>query len=251
MAKVDLDHWKKRKKPGSKGYGQGGARPHSGPKPKEASLTKNTSPSLSPEERKATNAAIKEEKARQKKQEKINKEIQELNLKLSQAKAKLGISDDPGTSDTSGQNISTDKMIQDLRWAYSQLNGRQKLKEMMADDKQFSFIVKELLRLEAAEKEKDKGGSSGMGFFVIIRGLNDEKALSELMGDVDKNEISSERVKIIMTNPDGSEAPLAAPISSEVPAVDPKDALEEPVEEKPVEENKTKTDDWWGDEQSN
>jgi len=71
------------------------------------------------------------------------------------------------------------QMLKDLRKAYKSTKGSKKLKTMMADDKNFAFFVKELLRIET-QAATSKNGKNGEGngnrpaVLVIIRGLEDE-----------------------------------------------------------------------------
>jgi hypothetical protein len=94
--------------------------------------------------------------------------------------------------------IASYRMLQDMRWVYKKVDGRKKLLELVdADDKQFAFMVKELIKFETARMEKDKGNSadSNQNFFVILKGLDDEEALKQKIGNV----IDTEQVKITMT----------------------------------------------------
>lgn len=88
---------------------------------------------------------------------------------------------DPDDSDDSK---SAYQMLQDMRWVYRNVSGRKKLKTMMADDKQFQFLVKELMKIETslmAAKVRAQGQRGGdgnsNGFFVILKGLEDDKAV--------------------------------------------------------------------------
>ncbi len=73
------------------------------------------------------------------------------------------------------------QMLRDMRDAYKSVDGKKKLKELVANDKDFSSMVKELLKIESAilsakMKEKDNGfGGGSAAVFVIIKGLEDEK----------------------------------------------------------------------------
>jgi len=95
------------------------------------------------------------------------------------------------------------QMLEHLRYAYrnsksttSGKKGRARIVELMNDDKEFKFIVKELLKIEASllsakiRKEGDNdGGKGGVGqqnFFVVLKGLEDEKKLLSDAGVVDK-----------------------------------------------------------------
>jgi hypothetical protein len=80
-----------------------------------------------------------------------------------------------------GGDLSSYKMLQDMRWIYKTMSGRRKLKELMkSDDKQFVSMIKELIKMEsaliAAKIKKDGsilGGNGEQSFFVILKGLHD------------------------------------------------------------------------------
>jgi hypothetical protein len=77
------------------------------------------------------------------------------------------------------------QMLRDMREAYKSVNGKQKLMDLVANNKDFSSMVKELLKVESAilsakMKEKDNGITGGSAaVFVIIKGLEDEKRVKE------------------------------------------------------------------------
>jgi hypothetical protein len=209
--KVD---WANRNRPGSKYYDA--SKPafkskkqqkKTGLPPKDATITQNTEKLLTSEEKRVLKLErvriSKEEKAREAAHRKVQQQIEDLNKQLSNAKAKLGI---PKAIE-SLENITGDKTVhQDLLHAYKAIDGKKKLKELMGNDKDFAVLVKELIRLEVAAKEKGGGANNeSQGFFVVIRGLADEKALSEMMGESGKNIITNERIAIQMQTPDGKE----------------------------------------------
>lgn len=79
------------------------------------------------------------------------------------------------------------QMLQDMRWVYQSLKGRDKLKKMVKDDdKQFVFMVKELMKIEsalmAARVKKDGGDTNNQqNFFVVLKGLEDEQTVLQSM----------------------------------------------------------------------
>ena len=94
-------------------------------------------------------------------------------------------------------------MLSDMRWVYSQVDGRRKLLEMVkGDDKQFAFMIKELIRFETAEAERKAGKSAGNGggFFVVIKGLEDENRLKAAQAG-QTSEISNQRIAITIDQP--------------------------------------------------
>jgi len=79
---------------------------------------------------------------------------------------------------------SANQMLQDMRWVYRTLDGRKKLKKLVKeDDKQFVFMVKELMKIEASlltaqiRKDGDLGGGGQQNFFVVLKGLEDVKVV--------------------------------------------------------------------------
>ncbi len=59
--------------------------------------------------------------------------------------------------------------------------GKQRLVELMESDTEFKFVVKELMKIESAlmsakaRKNEEPGGVGQQNFFVILKGLEDEK----------------------------------------------------------------------------
>ncbi len=83
---------------------------------------------------------------------------------------------------------SAQQMLQHLRYAYRNAvgptgkKGRARLVELMENDGEFKFAVKELMKIEssllAAKIRKADDGRGGVGqqnFFVVLKGLEDEK----------------------------------------------------------------------------
>ena len=90
------------------------------------------------------------------------------------------------------------QMLEDMRWVYRTLRGRTKLKKLVkGDDRQFVFMVKELMKIESAllsakiRKEGDVGGVGQQNFFVVLKGLEDEKKFEVLDKTVDMKQIQS------------------------------------------------------------
>jgi len=123
----------------------------------------------------------------------LRKEREEEALK-SRAKAKV----DDETSETEkdlDDEKSAYQMLQDLRYGYRNSvgpggkKGKQRLVELMESDTEFKFVVKELMKIESAlmsakaRKNEEPGGVGQQNFFVILKGLEDEK---KFLGAVDK-----------------------------------------------------------------
>ena len=101
------------------------------------------------------------------------------------------------------------QMLQDMRWVYRNVQGRRKLKELVSgDDKQFVFMVKELMKIEASlmaariRKNEEPKQSGQQNFFVVLKGLEDEKKYLNV-GKMDKTVDMKQIQKAI--NPDLSE----------------------------------------------
>jgi len=100
------------------------------------------------------------------------------------------------------------RMLQDMRWVYRMVNGREKLKKLMeSDDRQFVGMVRELLKIESAIMTTRIRAKEGLiegqkTVFVILKGLEDEKKLGEVI-DID-SDVDSKQIAGIL-NPDGSE----------------------------------------------
>ena len=208
--KVD---WANRTKKGSQSYRPGGPKGKKNKKPgiipKDASLSQNATPLLTPEDRRQLRAEeIRVKRARsaaEKTELKAQQEIIDLRVRLEEAKKRAGIPSDD-TSLSLDQLSLASKMLSDLRWVYGQVDGRKKLLDMVKeDDKQFAFIIKELLRLESDILAKNPDGGSGgnVAALVVIKGLHDQEKVDDIMRG--GNEISNERIAITMDNPDGSE----------------------------------------------
>lgn len=93
---------------------------------------------------------------------------------------------------------SARQMIDDMRWVYKQLRGKNKLKELMEGDKEFVTLVKELMKIEAAImtsklKREDATGSGAPGFFVVLKGLETDtdivKAMKNKAADIDLSQL--------------------------------------------------------------
>ena len=105
------------------------------------------------------------------------------------------------------------QMLQDMRWVYRNVHGRKKLKALVdSDDKQFVFMVKELMKIEASlmaariRKNEEPSQTSQQNFFVVLKGLEDEKKYLDV-GKVDKDVVDTVDMKQIQRaiNPDLSE----------------------------------------------
>ncbi len=95
-----------------------------------------------------------------------------------------------GVSQKKEKKVLTDaesayQMLQDMRWVYRNVKGRTKLKQMVLDDdKQFVFMVKELMKIESAlmsarVKKEEVSGANQQNFFVVLKGLDDDKKILE------------------------------------------------------------------------
>jgi len=96
-----------------------------------------------------------------------------------------------------------DRMLADMWWVYrtakfvnpdtgKQMTGRQKLLQLVqSDDKQYLFMVKELLRIEAQRKgQGGDGGGEQKTVFVVLKGLYDEEVVKKDGGLIDHEQIA-------------------------------------------------------------
>ena len=121
--------------------------------------------------RKEKDAPIKEGFNKKKKYKDFSEE--EKNVARSKRRAKIEADRKIQADDEKSAN----QLLADMRWVYRQVNGRKKLKELIkGDDKQFVFMVKELMKIEAAKILKTKDGdTSSQTVFVVLKGLDEEK----------------------------------------------------------------------------
>jgi hypothetical protein len=95
---------------------------------------------------------------------------------------------DAVAGDETDDTKSANQMLQDMRWVYREVQGRRKLLKLIkSDDKQFVLMVKELMKIETAllsakiRKEGDIGGGNNQNFFVVLKGLDDDKKVVQVM----------------------------------------------------------------------
>jgi hypothetical protein len=90
------------------------------------------------------------------------------------------------------------KMLQDMRWVYRMVNGREKLKKLVeGNDRQFVAMVKELLKIESAimtakiRTKEERLGEGQKTVLVILKGLEEEKQYIDVTPtDVDTRQIA-------------------------------------------------------------
>ena len=92
------------------------------------------------------------------------------------------------------------QMLQDMRFVYRKVKGRKKLAELIAtDDKQFVFMVKELMKIEAQlmsakiRAREDLSGTAQQTVFVVLKGLEDVPTILDITGEssIDHRQIAS------------------------------------------------------------
>ena len=90
------------------------------------------------------------------------------------------------------------KMLQDMRWVYRMVNGREKLKKLVeGNDRQFVAMVKELLKIESSimtakiRTKEERLGEGQKTVLVILKGLEEEKKYIDVTPtDVDTRQIA-------------------------------------------------------------
>lgn len=114
----------------------------------------------------------------------------ELNKVKKSVKKSSFFSDIPDIEDVDGlldgDSVSF-QILKDMREAYISSNGKNKLKNMVKNDKDFAVVVKELLKVESAllsakmKRDGDGDGRTGnsVAVFVIIKGLEDEQRVDK------------------------------------------------------------------------
>jgi len=90
------------------------------------------------------------------------------------------------------------QMLQDMRWVYRKVAGRKKLHNLMKeDDKQFLFMVKELMKIEAQllsaqiRSKEDPQGQQQQTVFVVLKGLEEPPVVVAGDGAIDLKQVSA------------------------------------------------------------
>lgn len=115
-----------------------------------------------------------------------------------------------GTSRNSPDEPSAYQMLQDMRYVYRKVKGRKKLAELIeADDKQFVFMVKELMKIESQlmsakiRAREDLNGTAQQTVFVVLKGLEDGPQILDVTPGGDE-EIDHRQIAAALT-PEGAE----------------------------------------------
>jgi hypothetical protein len=121
----------------------------------------------------------------------------------------LGVDVEEDDAKDTDDEKSAYQMLQDMRWVYRTLKGRDKLKALVkGDDKQFVFMVKELMRIETAllsakiRAKETPGDGGNRTVFVVLKGLEEEKPMMKLLSD--SKDVDMQQVARAI-KPDGSE----------------------------------------------
>ena len=121
-----------------------------------------------------------------------------------------------GEAGDSADEPSAYQMLQDMRYVYRKVKGRKKLAELIeGDDKQFVFMVKELMKIESQlmsakiRAREDLNGTAQQTVFVVLKGLEDDPRLTQPLLDVTPGEggdeeIDQRQIAAALT-PEGSE----------------------------------------------
>lgn len=186
-----------------------------GSKPKDSTLTFNPY-------KKGTLSGEDERKARMEKSRVEHvlrtqqKEIAKLEGQIANAKEIAGIPDDDLEASADDTKAAY-QMLQDMRYGYKNsvgpggLKGRRRLLKLMESDQEFKFVVKELLRIEAALKKAEAEGAGRRGqegnvqqnFFVVLKGLETEKGLMDTFSSKPVNGLDMKQISHAM-NPSES-----------------------------------------------
>ena len=100
------------------------------------------------------------------------------------------------------------QMLLDMRYVYKKVDCRKKLKTLIAsDDKQFVFMVKELMKIEAQlmsakiRAKEDLNGGGQQTVFVVLKGLED---MPKVLDVTPEENIDQRQIAAALT-PEGSE----------------------------------------------
>jgi len=125
------------------------------------------------------------------------KELKELSDKISALKKRAKTVSRGGEPEDQeeDQERGSSRMLKDLRYGYKNSvgpdgkKGKERLVELMENDAEFKFAVKELMRIESAllttRIRTKTGGVEGGGrqsFFVVLKGLEQERPLVNALG---------------------------------------------------------------------
>lgn len=100
------------------------------------------------------------------------------------------------------------QMLLDMRYVYKKVDGRKKLKTLIAsDDKQFVFMVKELMKIEAQlmsakiRAKEDLNGGAQQTVFVVLKGL---EGMPKMLDVTPEDDVDHRQIAAALT-PEGSE----------------------------------------------
>ncbi len=149
---------------------------------------------------------LAEQRARDRQRDKLEKQLAKLRGaggKVDEEPADKEVDDGAPDIDEEKAVKSAYQMLEDMRHVYRKCNGRKKLLDLMKDDKQFIFMVKELMKIEASLlgaqiRAKTDGNGKGGGnqtTFVILKGLEDEKVDKAKVIKVDNTIIDMQQIE--------------------------------------------------------
>lgn len=176
----------------------------------------------------------------------LSEQIERAKAKLEDVPAAKKEKEEPLETEGTTSNIDLEspedeksayQMLQHLRYAYKNSRdtqgrkGRQRLMALMEADVDFKFFVRELMKIEAAllavkiRKEGDGavGGVGQQNFFVVLKGLEDEKKFL-IAGSEDKT-VDLKQITRAMNPEENSYEP-----EEEVSKRDAPEQLQKPVE---------------------
>jgi predicted RNase H-like nuclease (RuvC/YqgF family) len=150
---------------------------------------------------------LAEQKARERQVDKLERELAKVRGPRSEDESGEGKEvEEDAKVDVNEEEAarSAYQMLEDMRYVYRNAGGRAKLMKLMkADDKQFVFMVKELMKIEATLlatkiKTKGEGGKTDGAVFVVLKGLNDEKVDSLKIITVDGEKVNVGQIRDAM-----------------------------------------------------
>lgn len=129
---------------------------------------------------------------------------------LEREAAKEALEKETGAAGSQEDEPSAYQMLQDMRYVYRKVKGRTKLAALIAsDDKQFVFMVKELMKIESQlmsakiRAKEDLSGTAQQTVFVVLKGLEDDPRILDVT-PANEEDIDQKQISAALT-PEGSE----------------------------------------------
>ena len=156
----------------------------------------------------------------QKERKRIAKEEQAKKDAAIEAAKAAGVYTEPPLED---EEVLGSQMFQDMRAIYKKLKGRERLEKWAKDDKNFLVLAKELMKQESVllaakirKGETEGPNGQSQSFFVVLKGLEEEKGLVEKFDD---KTVDMKQVKHVL-EPEAGKYEPEKPAEEEKPRID-------------------------------